>query len=50
MVVADIEQAHKQLAERGVEVSPIADVSWGRFVYFSDPDGNSWAVQQLPKR
>jgi catechol 2,3-dioxygenase-like lactoylglutathione lyase family enzyme len=50
MVVPDIEQAHKELAERGVDVSAIADLSWGRFVYFSDPDGNSWAVQQLPKR
>ena len=50
MVVPDIEQAHDQLAERGVEVSDIQDLAWGRFVYFSDPDGNKWAVQQLPKR
>jgi catechol 2,3-dioxygenase-like lactoylglutathione lyase family enzyme len=50
LVVPDIEQAHKELAERGVDVSAIADLSWGRFVYFRDPDGNSWAVQQLPKR
>jgi predicted enzyme related to lactoylglutathione lyase len=50
MVVPDIEKAHDQLAERGVDVSEIQDLAWGRFVYFSDPDGNKWAVQQLPKR
>jgi catechol 2,3-dioxygenase-like lactoylglutathione lyase family enzyme len=50
MVVPDIEKAHEQLAERGVAVSDIEDLSWGRFVYFSDPDGNKWAVQELPKR
>jgi len=49
-MVVDIEEAHDQLAERGVAVSEIADLSWGRFVYFSDPDGNKWAVQELPKR
>jgi catechol 2,3-dioxygenase-like lactoylglutathione lyase family enzyme len=50
MVVPDIEKAHDQLAERGVAVSDIQDLAWGRFVYFSDPDGNKWAVQQLPQR
>lgn len=50
MVVPNIEKAHDQLARRGVQVSGIEDLSWGRFVYFSDPDGNKWAVQQLPKR
>jgi len=50
MVVPDIEKAHDQLAERGVDVSDIQDLAWGRFVYFSDPDGNKWAVQQLPQR
>lgn len=50
MVVPDIETAHKQLAERGVAVSDIEDLAWGRFVYFSDPDGNRWAVQEVPKR
>ncbi|HEY8678862.1 MAG TPA: glyoxalase superfamily protein [Candidatus Dormibacteraeota bacterium] len=50
MVVADIEKAHEELAGRGVQVSGIANLSWGRFVYFSDPDGNKWAVQELPKR
>ncbi|ALG12383.1 glyoxalase superfamily protein [Kibdelosporangium phytohabitans] len=46
VVVTDIEAAHKALTERGIEVSEIADLPWGSFVYFADPDGNSWAVQQ----
>ncbi len=50
VVVADIEQAHDHLASHGVAVSPINDLDWGRFVFFSDPDGNKWAVQQLPHR
>jgi predicted enzyme related to lactoylglutathione lyase len=50
LVVADIEAAHAQLAERGVEVSDVQDFPWGRFVFFKDPDGNGWAVQQLPPR
>jgi len=48
--VADIEEACDQLAARGVAVSAIEDLPWGRFVHFADPDGNKWAVQQLPKR
>jgi predicted enzyme related to lactoylglutathione lyase len=47
MVVSDIEQAHRELTERGIEVSEIDDQPWGRFVYFADPDGNAWAVQQI---
>ena len=50
IVVADIEEAHKELVARGAEVSEIRDLPWGRFVFFADPDGNKWAVQQLPKR
>ena len=50
LVVADIEAAHAQLSERGVEVSDVQDFPWGRFVFFSDPDGNGWAVQQIPSR
>jgi predicted enzyme related to lactoylglutathione lyase len=50
LVVDDIEAAHKELAGRGVEVSEIEDFPWGRFVFFSDPDGNRWAVQQIPAR
>jgi predicted enzyme related to lactoylglutathione lyase len=33
---------------RGVEVSEINDFPWGRFVFFADPDGNAWSVQQIP--
>jgi catechol 2,3-dioxygenase-like lactoylglutathione lyase family enzyme len=50
VVVADIEEAHRHLASRGVGVSDVDDLAWGRFVYFSDPDGNHWALQQLPPR
>ena len=48
LVVSDIEAAHADLSGRGVEVSPVQDFPWGRFVFFKDPDGNGWAVQQLP--
>jgi catechol 2,3-dioxygenase-like lactoylglutathione lyase family enzyme len=50
LVVSDIHAARAELAERGVEVSDVEDFDWGSFVYFSDPDGNGWAVQQLPAR
>lgn len=50
MVVADAQKAHDYLQARGVEVGDVEDMPWGRFIRFSDPDGNSWALQQLPKR
>jgi catechol 2,3-dioxygenase-like lactoylglutathione lyase family enzyme len=50
VVVDDIEVAHADLAGHAVEVSDIEDLAWGRFVYFKDPDGNAWSVQQLPRR
>jgi catechol 2,3-dioxygenase-like lactoylglutathione lyase family enzyme len=50
MVVSDIEAARAELAERGVEVSDIQDFPWGSFVFFADPDGNKWAVQQIQPR
>ena len=50
IVVPDIEAAHAELAGRGVAVSDVQDFPWGRFVFFQDPDGNAWAVQQLPPR
>lgn len=50
IVVSDIEEAHRHLTERGVDVSDVQDFAWGRFVFFADPDGNRWAVQQLPAR
>ncbi|HTW00139.1 MAG TPA: VOC family protein [Streptosporangiaceae bacterium] len=48
IVVPDIDVAHDQLAGRGVEVSDVQDFPWGRFVFFADPDGNRWSVQQVP--
>jgi predicted enzyme related to lactoylglutathione lyase len=50
MVVSDVHAAHDELAGRGVEVSDVQEFPWGSFVFFSDPDGNRWAVQQLPPR
>ena len=50
LVVSDINAARAQLLERGVEVSGVEEFPWGSFVFFSDPDGNGWAVQQLPAR
>jgi predicted enzyme related to lactoylglutathione lyase len=50
VVVEDIEAAHAELSGRGVDVSEIQDFPWGRFVYFKDPDGNGWALQQIPER
>jgi predicted enzyme related to lactoylglutathione lyase len=49
-VVADADEARAELAQRGVEVSEVQEFPWGRFVYFADPDGNAWALQQLPPR
>jgi catechol 2,3-dioxygenase-like lactoylglutathione lyase family enzyme len=48
VVVSDVNQARSELAERGVEVSEVDVLPWGSFAFFSDPDGNRWAVQQLP--
>ena len=50
MVVADIDAARAELLGRGVEVSEVQRFDWGSFVFFRDPDGNGWAVQQLPPR
>jgi catechol 2,3-dioxygenase-like lactoylglutathione lyase family enzyme len=50
LVVSDVAAARAQLMERGVEVSEVQEFDWGSFVFFSDPDGNRWAVQQLPDR
>ncbi|MDQ3657162.1 MAG: glyoxalase superfamily protein [Chloroflexota bacterium] len=50
MVVADAQAARDELIRRGAEVSEVEVLAWGSFVYFSDPDGNSWALQQLPAR
>ena len=48
LVVEDIDAAREELAGRGLDVGEVQDFPWGRFVFFSDPDGNGWAVQQIP--
>ena len=48
MVVADADEALADLRGRGVECDGVDDQPWGRFVTFADPDGNRWALQQLP--
>jgi catechol 2,3-dioxygenase-like lactoylglutathione lyase family enzyme len=50
VVVTDVAQTRAELAARGVDVSDVDVQPWGSFVYFADPDGNRWAVQQLPER
>lgn len=50
LVVSKVEAARAELVERGVEVSEVQDYPWGRFVFFSDPDGNGWAVQEIQDR
>jgi len=50
LVVSDIHVARAELVERGVEVGDVQEFPWGSFVFVSDPDGNEWAVQQLPPR
>ena len=50
VVVADIHAARAELVGRGIDVSDVQVFDWGSFVFFSDPDGNQWAVQQIPAR
>ena len=48
MVVADADAVRAELAGRGITVSEVEEMQWGRFVFFADPDGNGWALQELP--
>jgi len=50
LVADDVEAVRQALVGRGVEVSDVDVQPWGSFIYFSDPDGNTWAVQQIPPR
>ena len=50
LVVDDVHAARSRLVEGGVDVGDVEELAWGSFVYFSDPDGNAWSVQQLPPR
>jgi catechol 2,3-dioxygenase-like lactoylglutathione lyase family enzyme len=47
VVVDDIEAAHAELSGRGIDVGEVQDFPWGRFLFFTDPDGNGWAIQQI---
>jgi catechol 2,3-dioxygenase-like lactoylglutathione lyase family enzyme len=49
LVVASADEARAELAGRGIEVSDVSDFPWGRFVFFSDPDGNGWSVQEIQR-
>jgi predicted enzyme related to lactoylglutathione lyase len=50
LVVSDIDAARAELVGRGVDASEVQEYDWGKFVFFTDPDGNRWSVQQLPPR
>jgi catechol 2,3-dioxygenase-like lactoylglutathione lyase family enzyme len=50
LVVADVAAARAELIERGMSVGEVQEFPWGKFIFFSDPDGNGWAVQQMPDR
>ena len=50
LVVADADAARDELISRGIDASEVAEQPWGRFVYVTDPDGNKWSLQELPKR
>jgi predicted enzyme related to lactoylglutathione lyase len=50
LVVSDINAARAELVDRGVDVGDVQEFPWGRFVFFADPDGNGWAVQEVPAR
>jgi catechol 2,3-dioxygenase-like lactoylglutathione lyase family enzyme len=50
LVVPDVHAAHAELVDRGVDVSEVQEFPWGLFVFFKDPDGNGWSVQQITGR
>jgi catechol 2,3-dioxygenase-like lactoylglutathione lyase family enzyme len=50
LVVADVAAARAELISRGLDIGEVQEFPWGKFIFFSDPDGNRWAVQEIPKR
>jgi catechol 2,3-dioxygenase-like lactoylglutathione lyase family enzyme len=50
LVVGSAAEAHAALTDRGIEVSDVQELPWGNFVFFSDPDGNRWSLQEIPAR
>lgn len=49
VVVDDVQAVQEMLTENGVEAPAVETMPWGSFTFFSDPDGNKWAIQQLPQ-
>jgi catechol 2,3-dioxygenase-like lactoylglutathione lyase family enzyme len=49
VVVDDAQAARAHLVDQGIEASEVQEFPWGRFVFFSDPDGNGWSIQELQK-
>ena len=49
-MVDDVQAGRAELMGSGIDVGEVQDLAWGSFIYFRDPDGNSWSVQQLPAR
>ena len=45
----DVEEARSHLSSKGIDVSGVSDMGGVKYAYFSDPDGNSWALQELPR-
>jgi catechol 2,3-dioxygenase-like lactoylglutathione lyase family enzyme len=50
LVVADVAAARAELISRGLDIGEVQEFPWGKFIFFSDPDGNRWAVQEIPRR
>lgn len=50
LVVDDADAARDELRQRGVDAGEVQEFPWGRFVFFNDPDGNAWALQEVPAR
>lgn len=50
MVVESALDAYDELSKKGIKMTEVEDMDWGTFTYFSDPDGNTWALQQMPQR
>ena len=50
LVVDDIARVRDELVDNGVPVGPVADLGGVRYAYFGDPDGNTWALQQIDSR
>lgn len=50
IVIEDAQKTREELLAKGVEASDVQVMPWGSFVFFSDPDGNRWSLQELPQK